>query len=426
MDDALQTMTQSQTFSDVRSSSPEIFGLQEPSYIDTPLASVSQLSLKAQVKDMSYLPVLHYRSKAEKKLVAGIRLQYVSPQMEKVFGRIQSRFQETMSLAESSGPGEAEVMAPQPSPFQMKRYQKQHSVVGKPTVKVVPVCPAPQQGHQFGATYAATFPPTDPAPQTCREACARSKQNQDSRSFQNSRRKYLGNCEELIRPSNAKTVLLSALKNLSSNDWTKHTEGLLQIRALAQEHPTVLAESLQQVCVEIGTEISSNRSAVSCEAMETMGVLYEHLQSDMDRLVALTGTPLLVRFASLKGLRERATNALEKMVDYCNPKKVLDFLLSKGLSHGSCAVRDGTAYLLIQLAEKMGITKVLKSKNFIIAVTKMCLDSSPTTRAHGYALLHDMNNEAGTEKLLSLIDAKNRSRIEINLKKTRKQSRGWG
>uniref|UniRef100_H3BVQ7 Uncharacterized protein n=1 Tax=Tetraodon nigroviridis TaxID=99883 RepID=H3BVQ7_TETNG len=175
MDDALQTMTQSQTFSDVRSSSPEIFGLQEPSYIDTPLASVSQLSLKAQVKDMSYLPVLHYRSKAEKKLVAGIRLQYVSPQMEKVFGRIQSRFQETMSLA-----------------------------------------------------------------------------------------------------------------------------------------------------------------------------------------------------------------------------------------------------------EKMGITKVLKSKNFIIAVTKMCLDSSPTTRAHGYALLHDMNNEAGTEKLLSLIDAKNRSRIEINLKKTRKQSRGWG
>ena len=28
----------------------------------------------------------------------------------------------------------------------------------------------------------------------------------------------------------------------------------------------------------------------------------------------------------------------------------------------------------------MGITKVLKSKNFIIAVTKMCLDASSATR----------------------------------------------
>lgn len=37
-----------------------------------------------------------------------------------------------------------------------------------------------------------------------------------------------------------------------------------------------------------------------------------------------------------------------------------------------------------------------------------------------------MDNEAGTEKLLSLIDSKNRSRIEINLKKTRKQYGGWG
>lgn len=78
-------------------------------------------------------------------------------------------------------------------------------------------------------------------------------------------------------------------------------------------------------------QISSNRSAVSCEAMETMGVLYEHLQPDMNRLVALTGVPLLARFASIRSLQERATITLEKMVDHCNPNKVVDFLLSKGM-----------------------------------------------------------------------------------------------
>ena len=126
----------------------------------------------------------------EKKLVAGIRLQYVSPKMERVFERIQFCFHETMSLAESSGPKEAEVIAAQPSLFQMKRYQKQH--VGKSTVKVA-----------------------DPPPLTCREACDGNKQNEESYSFQNPPRKYL----EELSPLTAKTVLLSALEKLSSNDW---------------------------------------------------------------------------------------------------------------------------------------------------------------------------------------------------------------
>lgn len=47
-------------------------------------------------------------------------------------------------------------------------------------------------------------------------------------------------------------------------------------------------------------------------------------------------------------------------------------------------------------------------------------------RAHGYALLRGMENEAGTKKLLYLIDAKNRSRINLNLQKAKKQYGSWG
>lgn len=34
-------------------------------------------------------------------------------------------------------------------------------------------------------------------------------------------------------------------------------EGLLQVQTLAQDHPTVLIESLQKVCVKIGTEVGN-------------------------------------------------------------------------------------------------------------------------------------------------------------------------
>lgn len=60
-----------QTFSVVRSnySNPEIFKLKEaPFTVITPLPSVPQLSLKAEVKDISFLPVLRNRSKAGRKI----------------------------------------------------------------------------------------------------------------------------------------------------------------------------------------------------------------------------------------------------------------------------------------------------------------------------------------------------------------------
>lgn len=54
-----------QAFGVVRSnSSPEIVELKEPPYIITPVPSVSQLSLKDEVKGISHLPVLPYRDEA--------------------------------------------------------------------------------------------------------------------------------------------------------------------------------------------------------------------------------------------------------------------------------------------------------------------------------------------------------------------------
>lgn len=59
-----------QTFCVVRSeyNSPEIMKLKEPRDIPTPLPSVSELSLKAEVKGTSNLPVLCYRSDAGQSL----------------------------------------------------------------------------------------------------------------------------------------------------------------------------------------------------------------------------------------------------------------------------------------------------------------------------------------------------------------------
>lgn len=55
-----------QTFCVVRSqnNSPEMIKLEEPPCITPPLPSVPELSLKAEVKGASNLPVLHHQSEA--------------------------------------------------------------------------------------------------------------------------------------------------------------------------------------------------------------------------------------------------------------------------------------------------------------------------------------------------------------------------
>lgn len=149
--------------------------------------------------------------------MAGIRLQTVTPKTERVFDEIQSCFSATISHKEITGPQETVVIALQPPPFQMKGNQQKH--VGKSTPEVAPRASAPQHGRPFRGTRAATFTTADSAPQNFTETSVGNKQKQESCRIQKLPQKNSDNYQELRTPLCAKTLLNSALEELSSNDW---------------------------------------------------------------------------------------------------------------------------------------------------------------------------------------------------------------
>lgn len=149
--------------------------------------------------------------------MAGIRLQNVTPEFERVFDKIQSYFNATMSHEKITGPQETVVVAPQPPPFQMKGNQQKHVRIS--TAKAAPRSSAPQHGRPFRATRAAPFTTADSAPKNITESRVSNKKKEESCNIQKLPPKYSEKCQEMKTPLSAKTLLISALESFSSNDW---------------------------------------------------------------------------------------------------------------------------------------------------------------------------------------------------------------
>lgn len=66
--------------------------------------------------------------------------------------------------------------------------------------------------------------------------------------------------------------------------------------------------------------------------MDTMAYLYVYLQRDMDPHVERTGTALLCKISASSNafIKLAANKALESLVQYCSPNRVLTTLLNTG------------------------------------------------------------------------------------------------
>lgn len=141
------------------------------------------------------------------KLVAGVRLQNVAPEMEQVFDQLRSYLHASPSGPGRSGPGEAAVL---PSPHRLKTNQRSKSCrwpghLGAGVSAPPPRCQLPS---------AAAAPPTKPAAQKLQGPCGGNKARAETPPLEDSL-----NCAELKNTLTPKKDLLSALQNLSSDDW---------------------------------------------------------------------------------------------------------------------------------------------------------------------------------------------------------------
>lgn len=148
--------------------------------------------------------------------MAGVRLQNITPEMEQVFEQIHSYFQASLSGTGSSGPREATVTPAQPSALQLKTTQRKKS--GKSPANLGPGVSAPPQRCQLtpAAAAAAAPPLTKAAAQKLKASLngGGNKARVEPPLLEDSL-----NSAELKNTLTPKKSLLSALQNLSSDDW---------------------------------------------------------------------------------------------------------------------------------------------------------------------------------------------------------------
>lgn len=144
--------------------------------------------------------------------MAGVRLQNITPEMEQVFEQIHSYFHASLSGTGSSGPREATVAPAQPSALQLKTNQRKKS--GKSPANLGPGVSAPPQRCQL--TPAAAPPLTKAAAQKFKASLngGGNKGRVEPPLLEDSL-----NSAELKNTLTPKKSLLSALQNLSSDDW---------------------------------------------------------------------------------------------------------------------------------------------------------------------------------------------------------------
>nr|XP_046229292.1 crescerin-like protein che-12 [Scatophagus argus] len=315
------------------------------------------------------LPVMWMHHSEEKKVIGGYRLQTAKGQVEEI--------------------------------------QKGLEKLGKNSVVNIPRPPVGPKPKRNGAVTTVTpAPPPRPVPpkntetrcgtiQKPAKTVKAGKKRDDTLNLQTADR-TLAQLQPLSKPEEA---LSSCFNLLSSKDWEKKIDGLKIVQALAQNHPDILMVKLHEVCLAVIEEVKNLRSAVTCAAMDTMAYLYVYLGEDMDTQVERTGRALLLRIAQANAnvfLQQQASKALEALVENCNPGRILTTLLNTGLSHLFAAVRASTAHLLHLLVNRLGVDAVLGAgknftQRFLIAVSKMSMDSSAEVRPHGHAILQALS-----------------------------------
>ncbi|KAL6477497.1 hypothetical protein MHYP_G00133320 [Metynnis hypsauchen] len=192
---------------------------------------------------------------------------------------------------------------------------------------------------------------------------------------------------------NPELSLMQAFKLLRAEDWEKKAESLACVRALAEHHREVLIPKLHDVTLLVIQEVKNLRSVVARAAISTLGHMFAHLKKAMDKELESTSSVLLHKSGESNNfIREDVELALRCMVQNCSPTRVLNALVTTGLSHRNVAVRRCTALTLQKLAELMGAPRILTSntdlpRRFLVSISQLAVDSAPDVRFHARNVL---------------------------------------
>ncbi|KAG9328283.1 hypothetical protein JZ751_015391, partial [Albula glossodonta] len=187
----------------------------------------------------------------------------------------------------------------------------------------------------------------------------------------------------------SKATLTQSLSLLNSDSWEKRITGLNTIAGLARECPDAVDSKLRETNLVLTQQVMNLRSVVCRAAVHTLGEMYTHLQSRMDRELEITAKALLQRASTANEfIRQDIDAALDCMVQHCSPGSVIKALLAGGQKHLSSVVRACTAQHLQSLLLRTGPDHALSdakdiTERILPAVVRLAQDPSQEARRNG-------------------------------------------
>lgn len=183
---------------------------------------------------------------------------------------------------------------------------------------------------------------------------------------------------------------------LERDDWTKKMSALDTLQTLIVHHQHTVLPKLHKVCVVLIDEVNTRHAPAVCAALDTMTMLYLHLQQIMDPEVEGMANVLLLRLAQGKEnlIKKKVTMALDALVQNCSYRRVVTALLNSGHKHCSISVRARTIEYLGQLVDSVGTDEIFAtgryfSERLVIAVSQMAVDAAPEVRHEGQRILKE-------------------------------------
>lgn len=240
---------------------------------------------------------------------------------------------------------------------------------------------------------------------------------------------YLGNemfPMSLRRFEKPKDALFTCLSQLDSTNWEAIMSGLQTFVRLIRHHPEYVDAHVHLLTIALSKQVKNLRSQVARAAAlasnEFFMTHYKVLDVDGEELAAA----LLHRTADTnKFLRNDAITALETMVDYLHPNKVIIILTFRGATHQNAIVRCTTAKLLDKLVFRIGCDKVFSLQKdlrdkIILTAANFLMEGSLETRNYTKDLFKKLSLHHNYQKtLLEVIPHSLYRNIEKSLKSIR-------
>ncbi|XP_065055489.1 TOG array regulator of axonemal microtubules protein 1-like isoform X1 [Rhopilema esculentum] len=207
---------------------------------------------------------------------------------------------------------------------------------------------------------------------------------------------------------NPELALKDGLRQIaaSSEDWEMKCEGLQTFRRLAMFHPDVICQHLHTVCLGIVAEVKNLRSQVSRTAIQCLGETVSYLPKQIEPELDMVVSTLLSKSSESNAfIKEDVEKSLSAVASHVNCVKAMGAFINGGAGHRNAQVRKMCARFLSQLAERIGVTRLLSggkdvTERILPVAAQFAVDGNQETRYYGRCILYLMIDHPDLERLI--------------------------